>query len=118
MRVALGIVSYFSTGGLQRDCVRIARRLVDLGHEVTIFTSRTDGTQPLDQEMVVLPCRAVTNHGRNATFARHFRRAAENGFDRIVGSDKLPGLDVLYCAGDGPNFATTARASASAPKSA
>ncbi len=98
MRVALGIVSYFATGGLQRDCVRIARRLIQLGHEVTIFTSRTDGTQPLDLKMVVLPCQALTNHGRNAIFNWHFRRAVENSFDRIVGFDKLSGLDVLYCA--------------------
>jgi UDP-glucose:(heptosyl)LPS alpha-1,3-glucosyltransferase len=98
MRVALGIVSYFATGGLQRDCVRVARRLIEQGHEVTIFTSRTDGSQPLDLKMVVLPNPAITNHGRNAIFARHFQRAASGAFDRIAGFDKLPGLDVLYCA--------------------
>ena|ERR1700674_3686945 len=43
MNFAFAIVSLFPGGGLQRDCVDIARRVRELGHEVTIFTSRTSG---------------------------------------------------------------------------
>lgn len=98
MRIALAIVSYFAGGGLQRDCVQVARRLIAKGNEVTIFTSRSDGTHPMDIKMELLPNRALTNHGRNVQFGRDFRRNAKGRFHRIVGFDKLPGLDVLYCA--------------------
>lgn len=63
MRIALAIVSYFAGGGLQRDCVQVARRLIAKGNEVTIFTSRSDGTHPMDIKMELLPNRALTNHG-------------------------------------------------------
>jgi len=98
MRIALAIVSYFAGGGLQRDCVQLARRLIAKGNEITIFTSRSDGTHPMDIRIETLPNRAVTNHGRNIRFGRDLRRAAGGRFHRIVGFDKLSGLDVLYCA--------------------
>ena len=43
MRLAFAIVSFFRWGGLQRDCLRLARAAADAGHEVTIFTARTRG---------------------------------------------------------------------------
>ena len=41
---------------------------------------------------------AFTNHGRNIAFSRAIARRCAGQFDRIVGFDKLEGLDVLYCA--------------------
>jgi UDP-glucose:(heptosyl)LPS alpha-1,3-glucosyltransferase len=98
MRIALAIVSYFAGGGLQRDCVQIARRLIAKGNDVTIFASRSDGTHPMDVKMEFLPNRALTNHDRNVRFGHDIRRIAKGRFHRIVGFDKLPGLDILYCA--------------------
>ena len=51
MRIALGIVKLFPEGGLQRDCVRLARILAARGHDVTIFTS--ENKWPFDRP----PCR-------------------------------------------------------------
>jgi UDP-glucose:(heptosyl)LPS alpha-1,3-glucosyltransferase len=99
MRFAFAIVSLFPGGGLQRDCVDIARRLRTLGHEVTIFTSRLSaGEFAKDLPLRVLNVDGNTNHGWQRAFSDEFRRVASGQFDLLVGFDKLSGLDVLYCS--------------------
>jgi UDP-glucose:(heptosyl)LPS alpha-1,3-glucosyltransferase len=99
MRIAVGIVSLFPGGGLQRDCIEIVRIMRDSGCEVVIYTSRLTGTVTAsDTPIVVIPNAAKTNHGRHRKFAIDFRRETSGSFDLIVGFDKLLGLDVLYCA--------------------
>lgn len=98
MNLAFAIVSLFPHGGLQRDCMTIARLLDAQGHEVTIFTSRVTGDVGGDIRVETLPVRAWTNHGRNAGFSKEIAWRGAGRFDRIVGFDKLDGLDILYCA--------------------
>jgi UDP-glucose:(heptosyl)LPS alpha-1,3-glucosyltransferase len=98
MRIAFGIVSLFPGGGLQRDCVEIARMVRDAGCDVVIYTARLTGTMRTgDVPIVVIPNAAKTNHGRHQRFAVDFLSQASRCFDLIVGFDKLFGLDVLYC---------------------
>ena len=99
MRIAFAIVSLFPGGGLQRDCINIGRRVRNLGHEVTIFTSRKSG----DGFVADLPVRILnvpsrTNHQRQRAFSDELKRVAAGKFDIIVGFDKLEGLDILYCS--------------------
>jgi UDP-glucose:(heptosyl)LPS alpha-1,3-glucosyltransferase len=99
MHFAFAIVSLFPGGGLQRDCVDIARRLRSLGHEVTIFTSRRSGEDfAEDLPVQILSVGGHTNHGRQCAFSDEFKRRASGKFDLLVGFDKLSGLDVLYCS--------------------
>lgn len=98
MRIALGIVKLFPEGGLQRDCIRLARILVARGHEVTVFTS--ENKWPFDRPpcpIVLLPVRAYTNHRIDLNFAKRFAAATAGGFDRVIGFNKLTGLDFYYC---------------------
>jgi glycosyltransferase involved in cell wall biosynthesis/GT2 family glycosyltransferase len=98
MRIALGIVKLFPEGGLQRDCVRLARILVARGHDVTIFTS--ENKWPFDRPpcpIALLAVRAYTNHRLDLNFAKRFAEATAGGFDRVVGFNKLTGLDFYYC---------------------
>lgn len=97
IRIALAIVNLFPSGGLQRDCVGIARRLLARGHQVTIFCRSREGEFP-DLTIVELPNIALTNHGRNIRFARHLSAAVKDRFDVVAGFNKMPGLDILYCA--------------------
>lgn len=99
MRIALGIVKLFPQGGLQRDCIRLARILVARGHEVTLFTS--ENNWPFDQppcRIVLLPVRAYTNHRVDLNFAKRYAAATAAGFDRVIGFNKLMRLDFYYCA--------------------
>ena len=97
MRLAIAIVTLFPWGGLQRDCLRISRAAKEAGHDVTIFAERSYGELPRDLEVKLLPVRSLTNHGRNRRFSEALRVAIAGSFDCVVGFDKIPGLDVLYC---------------------
>src|SRR6186997_2068546 len=99
MRIAFGIVSLFPGGGLQRDCVEIAKLIRAQGHSVVIYTCRLQDHQfASDTPVVVLQNNARTNHHRQYTFAVDFLKETAGQYDLIVGFDKLMKLDVLYCA--------------------
>lgn len=96
--IALAIVSLFPAGGLQRNCLTIARMLRARGLDPTIFAERISGPLPRDLPITVLPNAAATNHKRNRRFAQDLAAATADRFQTVVGFDKLSGLDVLYCA--------------------
>jgi UDP-glucose:(heptosyl)LPS alpha-1,3-glucosyltransferase len=98
LRIAFGIVRLFPEGGLQRDCVRLGRLLSKRGHQVAIFTTENRFALPSELALMLLPVRALSNHGRDLSFANNFAAAVAGRFDRIVGFNKLTGLDFLYCA--------------------
>jgi len=99
MHFAFAIMNLFPGGGLQRDCVDIARRVQQRGHAVTIFTSRKSGGEIAEDLPVrILRVAGYTNHGRQRSFSEEFAKAAAGRFDLLVGFDKLGGLDVLYCS--------------------
>lgn len=64
---------------------------------MTIFCRSHEGEFP-DLKIVDLPNIALTNHGRNIRFARHLSAAVKDRFDVVAGFNKMPGIDVLYCA--------------------
>jgi UDP-glucose:(heptosyl)LPS alpha-1,3-glucosyltransferase len=99
MRIAFGIVSLFAGGGLQRDCLQIARLVRDQGHEVVIHTSRVLDPDPkIDLPLVLLQNGALTNHARDYKFAEDFLKESTGRYNLIVGFGKLLDVDVLYCA--------------------
>jgi UDP-glucose:(heptosyl)LPS alpha-1,3-glucosyltransferase len=109
MRIAFAIMKLFPGGGLQRDCVEVARRVREGGSEVAIFTShRHPGDFACDLPVTVLPVRARTNHRMQQEFAGALRHAASRqDFDLLVGFDKLTDLDLLYCADPSIRFRMT-----------
>jgi UDP-glucose:(heptosyl)LPS alpha-1,3-glucosyltransferase len=100
MRIAFAIMKLFPGGGLQRDCVEIARHCRQRGHDIVILTSCKDESDFADDLAVaVLPIRQSSNHRMLKEFAASLRWAAAlRQFDVLVGFDKLTHLDVLYCA--------------------
>src|SRR5262249_37382548 len=109
MRIAFAIMKLFPGGGLQRDCVEIARQIRQRGHDVVIFTSYKDTSDFADDLTVaVLPVRQRTNHRMQEEFASTFRWAASlQSFDLVVGFDKLTHRDLLYCADPSIHFRMT-----------
>lgn len=98
LRIALAVVKLFPGGGLQRDCLAIARALRERGAGVTILTAeRAAGTFADDLPVEILKAPGRTNHGIQAAFATAVAAAAPR-FEAVVGFNKMPGLDLLYCA--------------------
>jgi UDP-glucose:(heptosyl)LPS alpha-1,3-glucosyltransferase len=99
MKLGFILFDYFPFGGLQRDCVKIARSCAARGHAVTLLTRTWQGEKPPNLEVQVFGRRGFSNISRN----RHFLRELETrlpalGLDGVVGFNKMPGLDVYFGA--------------------
>jgi UDP-glucose:(heptosyl)LPS alpha-1,3-glucosyltransferase len=97
MRVALVISKLFPSGGLQRDCIAIANILVRQGHSVTIITGDRRGAVTVEAPVEVRPHYALNNARRDLALANSLRRDRDR-FDRVIGFNKMPEIDVYYCA--------------------
>ena len=99
MKLAMVLYHYFPYGGLQRDFARIAREAVGRGHQVVALVSDWQGDPVDGVEVQTLPVSGGSNHGRMAAFARAVAEACQAGkFDRVLGFNRLPGLDVYFAA--------------------
>ncbi len=99
MIIAFCLYKYFPFGGLQRDFMRIARTVAGRGHQVRVYTQSWQGECPEEFELIVVPVRKRTNHGRNAEYYQWVTaHLAQHPVARFVGFNKMPGLDLYYAA--------------------
>jgi UDP-glucose:(heptosyl)LPS alpha-1,3-glucosyltransferase len=99
MRLAFTLFKYFPFGGLQRDFLRIALTCQARGHAVRVYTLSWQGDVPAGFEVVQAPVKALANHRRYEKFAEWVRKDLEaRPADCLVGFNKMPELDVYYCA--------------------
>jgi UDP-glucose:(heptosyl)LPS alpha-1,3-glucosyltransferase len=99
MTLAFCLYKYFPYGGLQRDFLRIAKECVDRGHQVVVYTLRWEGERPDWLEVVVAPINAMSSIGKYQKFSQWLSlQLQSNPVDGVVGFNKMPGLDVYYCA--------------------
>ncbi|MFC5303175.1 glycosyltransferase family 4 protein [Azospira restricta] len=99
MQLAFCLYKYFPHGGLQRDFLRIAQACRKRGHAIRVYTLEWRGDIPADFEVLVVPVKALTNARRYAKFSDWVRRdLARRPADRVVGFNKMPGLDVYFAA--------------------
>lgn len=99
MNLGFILFDYFPFGGLQRDCLKIARLCVRRGHRVTVFTRTWQGERPDGIQVEPLGRQGWTNTARNRRFlARLAPRLDAGNYDGVIGFNKMPGLDVYYSA--------------------
>ena len=99
MIVAFCLYKYFPFGGLQRDFMRIAQTVAARGHHVRVYTQSWEGECPDVFELVLVPVKSRTNHGRNAEYCSWVQaHLLQHPVDRVVGFNKMPGLDLYYAA--------------------
>lgn len=99
MKLAFCIYKYFPYGGLQRDFLRIIEIIAKQGHSIRIYTREWQGERLLPEgcELVVLNCSGISNHSKNKNFYLQVKSQLEkHPVDKIVGFDKMPGLDFYY----------------------
>lgn len=99
MNLAFVLYKYFPFGGLQRDFMRIALECQKRGHAIRVYTPIWEGEVPAGFDVRVAPIKALFNHRRNEKFSAWLDAdLARDPVDRVVGFNKMPGLDVYYAA--------------------
>lgn len=99
MKLAFVLFHYFPYGGLERDMLALAQVCVQRHHDVRIYTQSWHGEKPAKIPVVELPARALTNHGRARKFAQQVAKELQHSpVDRVIGFNKMPGLDVYFAA--------------------
>lgn len=99
MQLAFVLYKYFPFGGLQRDFMRIALECQQRGHQIRVYTLIWEGDIPPGFEVLVVPVKAWFNHHRNEKLTAWMRDdLARRPVDRLVGFNKMPGLDLYYAA--------------------
>ena len=99
MQLAFVLYKYFPYGGLQRDFMRIALECQQRGHAIRVYTPIWEGEVPSGFDVRVAPVKALFNHRRNEKFSAWLAAdLARDPVDRLVGFNKMPGLDVYYAA--------------------
>ncbi|NBA93973.1 glycosyltransferase family 4 protein [Pseudomonas sp. R5(2019)] len=99
MQLAFVLYKYFPFGGLQRDFMRIALECQQRGHSIRVYTLIWEGDVPPGFEVLVAPVKALFNHRRNEKLTAWMEAdLAKRPVDRLIGFNKMPGLDVYYAA--------------------
>jgi UDP-glucose:(heptosyl)LPS alpha-1,3-glucosyltransferase len=99
MQLAFVLYKYFPFGGLQRDFMRIALECQQRGHTIRVYTLIWEGDVPAGFEVLVAPVKALFNHRRNEKLTDWMTAdLAKRPVDRLIGFNKMPGLDVYYAA--------------------
>ena len=99
MQLAFVLYKYFPFGGLQRDFMRIALECQRRGHAIRVYTMIWEGEVPDGFEVLIAPVKALFNHKRNEKFTAWVEAdLARRPVDRVIGFNKMPGLDVYYAA--------------------
>ena len=99
MQLAFVLYKYFPFGGLQRDFMRIALECQKRGHQIRVYTLIWEGEVPPGFEVLVAPVKAFFNHRRNEKLTEWMEAdLAKRPVDRLIGFNKMPGLDVYYAA--------------------
>ena len=99
MQLAFCLYKFFPFGGLQRDFLRIALACQARGHAIRVYTLEWSGEVPGGFEVVVVPVKAFSNARRYERFCHWvLRDLAGRPADRVIGFNKMPGLDVYFAA--------------------
>ena len=99
MQLAFVLYKYFTFGGLQRDFMRIALECQARGHAIRVYTPIWEDDVPTGFKVVEVTVKALFNHKRNEKLTAWVEAdVAQRPVDRVIGFNKMPGLDVYYAA--------------------
>ncbi len=99
MQLAFCLYKYFPFGGMQRDFLRIAQACQARGHAIRVYVLEWQGEVPPGFDVVHVPVRALFNHHRYRKYTDWVRAdLARRPVERVIGFNKMPGLDVYYAA--------------------
>lgn len=99
MKLVLVMFEYFPYGGLQRDCLRVARVAMSRGHRVEVFVTRWVGNVPGGLKVTLLRAKGLSNHARMAAFSHSLANVLPTRqADLVLGFNRLPGIDAYFAS--------------------
>lgn len=99
MRLAFVLFSWFPHGGLQQDLVKVVRACQERGvADISVFCMEWEGERIEGVATTVVPAQGWNATARRAAFARYVEAQVTGRFDRVIGFNRLPGLDYYYAA--------------------
>lgn len=104
MNLAFCLFKYYPFGGLEKNFLNILKETLSRGHHVSIFTMKWDGEVPDfiengDCQIITIPHSGFCNHAKCKSFVRNLKtQLEEKSFDFVFGFNRMPGLDLYYCA--------------------
>jgi UDP-glucose:(heptosyl)LPS alpha-1,3-glucosyltransferase len=99
LKLVFCLFEYVPFGGMQRDLLKIARECMARGHTVTIYAGYWQGRKPDDIKVSVVSVKGFANHRRCESFSHNLLNIIPaEGFDLVVGFNKMPGLGIYFCA--------------------
>lgn len=104
MNLAFCIFKYYPFGGLERNFLRILEESLQRENSVSIFTMEWNGDVPCfiqkyPCKIIKIPFSGISNHAQCASYVKNLSpKLKENNFDLVVGFNRMPGLDLYYCA--------------------
>ena len=97
MQLAFALYKFFPYGGMQRNFLRIAKACQARGHAIRVYALQWEGEVPPGFELVRVPVKGLTRPRRNEKFVAWMQQdLARRPVDRLVGFNKMPGLDIYY----------------------
>ena len=99
MKLAFCLYKYFPFGGLQRDFLNIATHCSQRGHSIRVYALSWQGEVPDFIELRLVPIKALQHHVLYRRFHRWIQDdLKKNPVDKVIGFNKMPGLDLYYAA--------------------
>ena len=99
MKLAFCLFRYFPWSGLARDFLRVVQECHRRGHDTHVYVREWQGARPAGMCINVLKVSALSNHAKDLSFYQRFREiTTRQHFDVIIGFNRMPGLDMYYCA--------------------
>lgn len=99
MRLAFVLFSWFPHGGLQQDLVKVVRACQDHGVDsISVFCMEWNGEWLGGVDTHIVSAQGWTATARRAAFARYVSTNVQGKFDKVVGFNRMPGLDYYYAA--------------------
>ncbi len=99
MRLAFVLFSWFPHGGLQQDLVKVVKACQDRGvSAISIYCMEWNGEQLAGVATVIVPSSGWTATAKRKAFVRYISANVSGKFDKVIGFNRMPGLDYYYAA--------------------
>lgn len=97
MRLAFVLNNWFPYGGLQRDLVKVVNACRDRA-DITIYCMTWEGEALDDVHTELVPVNSLSRTTQRQQFADYIRANVSGRFDKVVGFNRMPGLDYYFGA--------------------